>query len=75
MKLATWNVWGIIKKKKKNCRKLKRINIAILSETMKTLRRTKVLDGFTIIYSGVDQQKRASSGVAILIDKKWKSRD
>lgn len=76
LNLATWNVRSLSRKEAELCRELKNrnINIAIITETKKKFKGTKDLDGYVMIYSGVEGNKRASSGVAILIDHKWKTR-
>jgi hypothetical protein len=38
------------------------------------LKGTKDLEKYVMVYSGVEQKKRVSSGVAILIDQKWKNK-
>lgn len=43
-----------------------------ISEKKKKWRGTKDLDGFTMIYSRVDQYGCASIRVGILIDQEWK---
>lgn len=54
--------------------KKKNINLAIITETKKKLQGTKEVGEYIMIYSGVKQQQRAAAGVAILVDKKWKTK-
>lgn len=52
--------------------KERNIYIVIISKKKTKLRGTKDLDKFTMIYSGVDQQKQAISGMKVLVDQKCK---
>lgn len=74
--LGTWNVRGLNNKETELERELKarNVNIAVISETKKKGRGTKDLYDYSLIYSGVDTSKRACSGVALLIDSKWKNK-
>lgn len=76
MNLGVWNVRGLRNKEKELENELmsKRINIAVISETKLKCKGTKDLDNYVMIYNGKPQNERASSGVAILIDKKWKNK-
>lgn len=49
-----------------------KINIAILTETKKTLRDFKEINQCTVLYGGVEQSQRATRGVAILFYSKLK---
>ncbi len=44
------------------------------TETKKKLKGTQELEEYIMIHSGVPQNIRAKAGVAIIINKKWKSR-
>jgi endonuclease/exonuclease/phosphatase family metal-dependent hydrolase len=76
LKLATWNVRGLATKEMELNNELKeqKINIAVITETKKKLKGTKDMGDYTMIYCGVDQKVRASAGVAILCDRKWKTK-
>lgn len=50
------------------------IDLAIITETKKKFKGSKELNKYDMIYSGVPQGKRASAGVAILINKFWKNK-
>jgi hypothetical protein len=52
----------------------KKIDIAILSETKKKLKGSKELEHYILNYGAVPQEKRASTGVAIMINKKLTNR-
>ena len=54
--------------------KLKGINIAVIFETKEKLKGTKMIGTYTMLYSGVTQETRAQSGVALITDHKWTSR-
>jgi exonuclease III len=49
-------------------------DVATITETKKKLKGTKELQHFIQFYSGVTQEKRAASGVAILINNKFRNR-
>ena len=74
LKIGTWNVQGLNTKEMEFLRhfKTKKINIAVITETKKELKGTKDIKDYTMIYSGVEQHKRATCIVAIFIDNKWK---
>lgn len=76
MNIATWNVKGLGTKESEleEILKARNVHIAIITETWKKLKGTKDLNHYVMIYSGVPQNKRAQSGVAILVDSKWKSK-
>lgn len=76
LRLATWNVRGLGNKEAElnDVLRKQKVNIAIITETKKKLKGTKDMNDYTMIYSGVSQEKRACCGVAILIDNKWKSK-
>jgi hypothetical protein len=73
--IMTWNVRELYTKENEiiNVMKKKKINIVISTKTKKKLNSTKDMDDFAMLWSGVPQSKRASSGVAIIVDKKWKN--
>ena len=48
----------------------KGINIAVISETKKKLKGSKLIGNHTMLYSGVSQNTRAQPGVALIIDPK-----
>jgi hypothetical protein len=50
------------------------INIAVINETKKKLEGTKETENYIMIYSGAPLNRRASCGVAILVNKKWRNR-
>ena len=54
--------------------KIEGINVAVISETEKKLKGTKMIGNHAMLYSGVSQKTRAQSGVALIIDHKWTSR-
>lgn len=76
LNIATWNVKGFGTKESEleEILKARNVHIAIITETWKKLKGTKDLNHYVMIYSGVPQNKRAQSGVAILVDSKWKSK-
>ena len=69
-KFATWNVSGLREKEKELADEIRKSGIAIvaLTETKKKERGKQLLpSGDLLIYSGVDENKRASAGVACFI--------
>jgi exonuclease III len=50
------------------------INIAVINKTKKKLKGMKETENYIMIYSGVLLNRRASCGVAILVNKKWRNR-
>lgn len=50
------------------------VDIAVITETKKKLKGTEELEDYLYIYSGVPQNKRASAGVAIFINKSLKNK-
>ena len=74
--VGTWNVRGLSTKESELVRLLKKrsVNITVVTETKKKLRKTKDIEAFIMIYSRVQVIKRASCGVAILVDNKWKNK-
>jgi exonuclease III len=76
LNLATWNVRGLETKEIELVYHLKerKINIAAITETIKKLKETKEIGDYTMIYSGVPRNRRAYCGVALLIDKEWKTK-
>ena len=71
-----WNVRSIGNKEPELVEeiKIKGVNVAVISETKQKLKGTKIIGNHTMLYSGVSQQTRAQSGVALIIDHKWTSR-
>jgi len=63
---------------KRNCcnKNLKKINvdIAVIPETKKKLKGTQELDDHILLYSGVPTNKRAATGIALMIKAKFKKR-
>lgn len=53
--------------------KTKGINIAVISETKKKLKGTKMTGNYSMLYSGVVQEIRAQSGIALIVDHQWTS--
>lgn len=51
-----------------------KVDIAVITETKKKLKGSKELEDYIMLYSGVPGNKRASSGVAVLLRKEWKTR-
>lgn len=76
IKVGTWNVRGLNTKEEELIRELnnQNIDIVVLTETKKKLKGTKDIGNYILIYSGVPQDRRACSGVAILINNKWRSK-
>jgi len=75
LNVAAWNVISIGNKESELVEeiKIKGINVVIISETKKKLKGTKMIDNYTMLYSGVSQKTRAQSRVALIIDHKWTS--
>ena len=76
LKLATWNVRGLMNKEEELQNELKKMNIdiGIITETKKKLKGTKEYKDYLLLYSGVPQNKRASSGVAVFLKKSLQNR-
>jgi len=76
LNIAVWNVRSIGNKESELVEEIKTkcINIAVVSETKKKLKGSKMIGNYTMLYSGVSQEIRAQSGVALIIDHKWTSR-
>ena len=76
LNIAAWNVRSIGNKESELVEEIKTkcINIAVVSETKKKLKGSKMIGNYTMLYSGVSQEIRAQSGVALIIDHKWTSR-
>ncbi|XP_022204516.1 craniofacial development protein 2-like [Nilaparvata lugens] len=76
MNFATWNVRGVNEKEVELMQELKqhKIHLAVITETKKKLKGTKDWGEFIEIWSGVDQNRRASAGVMVLVDQRWKNR-
>ena len=53
--------------------KIKGIGVAVISETKRKLKGTKMIGKYSMLYSGVSKETRAQSGVALIIDNKWTS--
>jgi hypothetical protein len=76
LKVTNWNVRGIGAKETeldKECKE-KKINSAVITETKKKLKGREDLENYVMIYSGVEQKKRVSYGVAIFVNEKWKNK-
>jgi len=76
LNVATWNVRSIGNKEFELVEeiKIKGINVAVISETKKKLKGTKMIGNYTMLYSGVPQKTWAQPGVALIIDQNWTSR-
>ena len=76
MNLATWNVRRLSHEEYELLNELKKPNIdtAVITETKNKLKGTKDLSKYFLLYSGVPQNKRALSGVVILIKQNWKKK-
>jgi exonuclease III len=74
LKIATWNVRGITEKIEELQTELlkRKIDIAIITETKKKNKGSKDMSNYVMIYSGVQANQWASSGVAIVFRKDWK---
>jgi len=74
--VAAWNVISIGNKESEPVEeiKIKGIHVAVISETKKKRKGTKMIGNYTMLYSGVSQKTQAQSGVALIIDHKWTSR-
>jgi hypothetical protein len=72
LNVASWNVGSIGNKESVLVEeiKIKGINVAMISETKKKLKGTKMIGNYTMLYSGVSQKTPAQSGVALIIDQK-----
>jgi hypothetical protein len=49
------------------------VDVCVITETKKELQGNKDIQNYTLFYSGVPQNKRASSGVAVLLKQRWKT--
>jgi hypothetical protein len=76
LNVAAWNVGYIGNKELELVEeiKIKGINVAVISETKKKLKGTKMIGNYTMLYRGVSQNTRAHLGVVLRIDQKWTSR-
>lgn len=74
LRIASWNVRGLVNKEREVEIELKRqnIDIAILPETKKKLKGSKDLEDYILLYSGVPMEKRAASGIAIMLHNKFR---
>lgn len=65
LNIVTWNVRGL--KRKKNEKK----NIAVISEAKNKLQARKDIEDYSLMYKGINQDKRAAPRVAVMADEKW----
>jgi hypothetical protein len=73
---AAWSVRGLYSKENELEKLLRSYtDVAIISATNKKLKGSKELQDHLLYYSGVPQEKRAFSEIAILINKKYKHRN
>lgn len=71
MIFGTWNVQGVSNKLKEVLSEIKRIkgDIICLTETKKKGHGVQAIEEYELIWSGVNKEKRAQAGVAILLRK------
>jgi len=76
MKIGVWNVRGLYGKEKLLQEELKKadVDIAVIPETKKKLKGSQGLNDYILMYSGVPTNKRAATGIAIMIKAKFKKR-
>lgn len=76
MTTATWNVRGINQKIPEIIKEMENRNIDMLvvSETKKKGKGSEEIGDYIFLYSGVEREKRAASGVGIMLHKRLKSR-
>jgi hypothetical protein len=76
LNVINWNVRGLNNKENELEEELKKINadVAFISETNKKLKGTKDLHHHILLYSCMPQNRRAASGVAILINSIFTNR-
>jgi exonuclease III len=76
LNVAAWNVRCIGNNESELVEeiKIKGIYIAVISETKKKLKGTKMIGNYSMPQSGVSKETRAQSGAALIIDNKWTSR-
>ena len=69
VKVGTWNFRGLVRKETELVKELeeRNVNICVLLETKKKLRETQKIGNFTMIYAGVEMNRRATSGVEIML--------
>ena len=69
MNIGTWNVRSLSGKEVELVEEIKKYNIDILgiTETKKKGKGVENLNGYKLVYSGVDLKERARAGVAVLI--------
>jgi exonuclease III len=74
LKVATWNVRGIVEKTGELKPELlkRRSDIAIITVTKKKNKGSEDIGSYIMIYCGVPANQWASSGVAIAIRRDWK---
>lgn len=74
--IAAWNIRGITPKMSEIILEIKKrkIDVLIVTETKKKTKGSDIIDDYLFIYSGVEQNRRASAGVGILIRKELKKR-
>jgi hypothetical protein len=75
LNIAAWNVRSVGKKESELVEEIKTkgINITVISETKKKLKGTKMICNYAMLCSGVSQEIRGQSGIALIIDHKWTS--
>ena len=76
MKIGVWKVRDLYGKEKLLQEELKKenVDIAVIPETKKKLKGSQELDDYILLYSGVPTNKRAVTGIAIMIKAKFKKR-
>jgi len=74
LKIATWNVRGIVEKTEELQKELmkRKIDITILTETKKKNKGSEDIGHYVMIYSRVPANQWTSSGVAVAVRKDWK---
>jgi exonuclease III len=75
MNIGCWNIQGISTKEKEVFEQLQEFNIdtGVLSETKKKGNGSEFKENYLHFYSGVDRDKRAKSGVGIVIHRKYRN--
>ena len=76
MRIGVWNVRGLYGKENLLQDELKKANvdIAVIPETKKKLKGSQEWGDYILLYSGVPTNKRAATGIAIMIKAKYKKR-
>ena len=72
MKIGVWNVRGLYGKEKLLQEEFKTayLDIAVIPETRKKVKSSQELDDYSVLYSGVPTNRRAATGIAILVKVK-----